>query len=37
MDINSLPNWIAQEFEFPLTNKTVIDRAGGSRSMRRIV
>lgn len=28
MDINSLPDWIETEFEFPLTNKTVIDRAG---------
>jgi hypothetical protein len=28
MEINSLPHWIDGEFEFPLSKKAVIDRAG---------
>lgn len=28
MDINALPEWIDTEFEFPLSKKTVLDRAG---------
>lgn len=28
MKVNALPTWIDSEFEFPLTKKTVLDRAG---------
>lgn len=28
MDSNSLPTWIDEEFEFPLTTENVIDQAG---------
>lgn len=28
MNVNALPNWIESEFEFPLTKKTLLARAG---------